>query len=133
MKTIDLIAIDDNNTFLQGLGSFLSEVSGVNLIKTFNSGIESIKSLNRFHCNIILVDIEMPQLDGFETAKRINIIEPEIKLVAVTMYQDKVYLRKLIESGFKGYISKSKVPENLIPTLKKVHNNQLAFPKEIIL
>ncbi len=129
-KKIKLITVDDNNQFLNGIAALLENESNITILSEFTSGVELLENIHLYRPDIILLDIEMPELDGFETAIRVNYFNSKIKLIATTMYQDKVYLQKLIQYGFKAYVSKTKVPEDLIRTIYDVENNIYVFPSE---
>ena len=128
---IKIILVDDNPSFLTGLESLFEITDQIEVVGKFNSGSSLLENIHEFYPDIILLDIEMPELNGFETALRINYINPKIKLIATTMYQDIIYLQKLVECGFKGYVSKPDVPEKLLNTIEEVVCNKFCFPQNI--
>ncbi len=77
------------------------------------------------------MDIEMPGLNGIATARVVNILYNHIRLIAITMYQDRIYLEELIKAGFKGAVSKFEIAEKLVPVIADVLHNKLSFPPEI--
>jgi len=130
-KKIRLILVDDNITFLEGLKSMFKDKEKFEILDTYNSGIDLLRSEEFNKADLILLDIEMPELNGIETARRINFLSPNTKLIAITMYQDIVYLQQLIEVGFKGFVNKTQVGEKLFPAIESVLNNRFLFPKDI--
>lgn len=128
---INIILVDDSKVFLKGLESYIKKETKYEVIAKFNSGIELIESKELGDANLILLDIEMPEMNGIETAKRINYMYPELKMIAITMYQDKVYLLQLIEAGFKAFVNKTTVPEKLHDTMDLVLKGHLLFPEDI--
>jgi len=130
-KKINMIIVENNTAFLEGISSFIERDSKFNIIAKFFSGIELLKFPNLCLADLILLDIEMPELNGIETAKRVNFKCPNIKLVAITMYQDKIYLRQLIEAGFNGFVNKVTVPEGLFNTIEATLQNRFLFPENI--
>jgi two-component system, NarL family, nitrate/nitrite response regulator NarL len=81
--------------------------------------------------DLLLLDVEMPNLNGIQTAKLLNFDHPRIKIIAITMYQDKVYLTQLIESGFLGFVNKANVSDELFDTIERIMEGELCFPESI--
>lgn len=104
-----------------------------NILAKFTSGIDLLKNSYLSIADLVLLDIDMPELNGIDTAIRINYDYPKIKLIAITMYQDNVYLQQLIAAGFNGFVNKTKVPEELEYTITKVMQNRFLFPRNLCL
>lgn len=88
-----------------------------------------LEAIDNYDPDVILLDIEMPWLNGLETAKRLNSHGMKLKLIALTMYHDGIYIKKLIEAGFMGFVNKNNVSENLVMVIDKVLKGELAFPE----
>ena len=73
----------------------------------------------------------MPEMNGIEATKRALWKDKDIKVIAVTNYQDKAYLKTLISAGFRGCVFKNNVFEELESALKKVYEMKFYFPKDI--
>jgi DNA-binding NarL/FixJ family response regulator len=63
-------------------------------------------------------------INGLEIAKRLNFAHPDIKIIAITMYQDSLYLQQLVENGFRAYVNKMEVPELLLRTIESALQNR---------
>lgn len=126
--TMKLIVVDDNKSFLEAVTFFLEEKLHFNVIDKFSSGIDLLDSYKLNQVDIILLDIEMPNMHGFEVAKRLLYKYNHLKIVAVTNHTDKVFLNDLISSGFKGFVPKNTVFDHMAETLKQVYNNEYSFP-----
>ncbi|MCG8698498.1 MAG: response regulator transcription factor [Bacteroidales bacterium] len=87
-----------------------------------------LKYTNLPVADILLLDIDMPELNGMEVAKLVNQKNPNLKIIAVTMYEDNLYLKELVLRGFKGFVSKKRVTKNLYETIIQVQNNNYVFP-----
>jgi DNA-binding NarL/FixJ family response regulator len=123
---IQIVVVDDNPTFLEGLSVFIDNEK-YEIIARFNSGVELIKNIMDYDPDIVLLDIEMPEMNGIETAERLNNYGTQLKLIAVTLYYDKAYVNALIEAGFRGMISKNEITEKLFPVIERVMEGDLAF------
>jgi DNA-binding NarL/FixJ family response regulator len=95
----------------------------------FSSGIEFLENIADFDPDLVLLDIEMPELNGIETARRLSHYGLELKLVAITLYHDQIYIQQLVEAGFRGFVNKNKVSEQLDQVINRVMNDELAFPE----
>jgi DNA-binding NarL/FixJ family response regulator len=130
-KKIKIIIVDDNKQFVEGVKLLLSKQNDYEIIGTANSGDELFQLKTFGYADIILLDIEMPEMNGFEIAKKINWTYPKINLIAITMYQEKVYLDKLVKVGFKGFVNKTELVNNVISVINSVAKGKLVFPDDI--
>jgi len=126
-----IFIVDDNSKFIEGVQFMLSKEPSVEVIGTAGNGIELFDNPIYGLADIILLDIEMPKMNGFETAKKINWLNAKVKLIAITMYQDKVYLEKLVSCGFRGFVNKEHITDHLLDVIEKVKNNEFFFPDYI--
>ena len=129
-KKVQIIIVDDNLIFLDGITTFLSKMPDYEIAACFQSGIDLLENLGRYQADLILLDIEMPVLNGIETAKRLNYLKSSLILIAISLYNDQVYIKQLIEAGFRGFVSKNNVSEELPQVIESVLNNRFVFPHE---
>ncbi len=126
---IQVIIVDDNPIFLEGITSYLSKFEQFDIVAVFTSGPMLIEAISEYDPDLILMDIEMPWLNGMETAKRLSVYGMKLKLIAITMYYDGIYIRKLKEAGFMGFVNKNNVSENLIQVMETVLKGEASFPE----
>lgn len=127
-KKLNVILADDNQVFLDGLSFLISTIMGSRVIDTCKDGTELVNSIQLSNADIILIDIEMPKINGICAAKIINQQIPQMPLVAMTMYQEKVFLHDIIGAGFKGFVFKPDTAKTLFDVMTKVMDNQFVFP-----
>nr|WP_321411820.1 response regulator transcription factor [uncultured Carboxylicivirga sp.] len=130
-KIFSVIIADDNQDFIVGLKILLSRFKHLQIIGEANCGIDLLKHPKLFLADIAIIDINMPDLNGIDVGKQINFINPRIKLVAVSLYEEEVYLQDLITSGFRGFVSKVHVANKIGDVLNIVSDSQYAFPHQI--
>jgi len=131
---MNLIIVDDNLKFSDSFEKFLTSELKHNVIKKFNDGNELLDFFNsdkRITPDIVLIDIEMPKLNGILTAKQLLYNNIYLKIIAITMYEDKAYLTELLATGFKGCVFKSNI-QDIENALNSVYSNQLYFPDDIL-
>lgn len=128
---IKVVLVDDNAAFLEGLEALVETDDRYEVVAKFTSGLDLLEYKKLQSIELLLLDVEMPELNGIQTAKLVNFKNPRIKIVAITMYQDMVYLTQLIESGFLGFVNKTNVSDELFDTLEKIMDGELIFPENI--
>lgn len=131
MKKVRVIIADDNPNFIEGLQVILSMTDKYEIVAVYENGKQLAES-NRLHeVDIILSDIEMPEMDGIEAATSINFQYPKLRMIAITMHMDKVFLSDIVSAGFKGFVYKPDTAKNLLKVMEQVLNNDFSFPDNI--
>ena len=98
--------VDDSDAFRKGLNLFLTLKLNREIIAEARSGEKALQLTNIYDADIILMDIKMGNLDGFETANQILLRHPQINIIALSMHKELIFLTKLIRAGFKAYVAK---------------------------
>ena len=101
---MNLLYVEDNLTLCKNMSNLLSRISD-NVIVA-NDGEEGYKKYIEFHPKIVITDINMPKMNGFEMIKKIKALEPECKIIIMSAYDEKEYLYNAINLGVFRYISK---------------------------
>ncbi|MBI9068722.1 MAG: response regulator transcription factor [Salinivirgaceae bacterium] len=127
---INIIVVDDNQAFLQSVGFLLMKNNNYTIIKMEANGEQVLKNKNLNKTDIILMDIEMPKLDGIETTKRLLKNISTIKIIALTNHFEKAYTPKLINAGFMGCIYKKNTFDQIDDAIQAVMKGYLYFPEE---
>ena len=131
---MNIIIVDDNNEFRSTLRFFLEQKLKHKVIADIPSGEDflALDSKTIRECDVILMDIMMNQVDGIEATKRITWRHHNIKIIAVTMHIEKVFLRQIIEAGFKGCVFKSNVFHELERALQEVNQGHLYINDKLL-
>ncbi|NQZ79030.1 MAG: response regulator transcription factor [Ekhidna sp.] len=127
MKNIRIIIVDDHEMVIQGLVALISANPGFNVVKTYTSGLDAIDELEEVDPDIILMDINMPVINGFETSNRILSMHPTKRIIMLSMEVKKPYMKKALETGIKGFVSKGADISELIQTIKTVYSGGMSF------
>ena len=127
-KKIQLIIADDSPEFLEGLAILVSASEKYSIFKTYENGEQLIQSKFLNQASILLIDIEMAGINGFEAAKSICKEYPDLPLIALSMHTENIYLEEIIRAGFKAFIHKPQTSLVLFNILDKVLENKYAFP-----
>jgi DNA-binding NarL/FixJ family response regulator len=128
---VDIIIVDDNETFIENISFFIEKKLKHNIIATFTDSKKFLNSFYNYRPDVILMDISMPNIDGYMAAKVLSWEDANLKLVAVTMFNNKAYLQRLVEVGFKGCVFKSDIFNELPKALNEVMNGGFYWPEAI--
>ena len=106
-NTPDIIIVDDHLIFRQGLKSLITFENIANVIGEASNGKEFIELLSHLKPDLVLMDIDMPHMNGMEATRKALELIPDLKIIAFTMFGDEEYYYKMIDLGVKGFILKS--------------------------
>lgn len=111
MKTV-LIA-DDHKIMRQGLHELLSEIPGISVVGTAADGAETLSKLNSLNPDLLILDISMPVMDGFEVLKNIRRKGFSVKIVVLSMHKDARTIKRALEEGVDGFVLKDEAFDTL--------------------
>lgn len=126
-----LMIVDDNQRFLDSMVFLLSSKKEIQHITVAHNGKQALEFYYQDKPDLVLMDIEMPGMNGLETVKEMLWIHTSVKFIAITMYHDKAYLTELISAGFNGCVFKSEVSSKLETAIRKVMEGRYFFPEGI--
>lgn len=126
MKTI--LIVDDHRLFAEGIKFLLECITGFEVIGMLERGPEVIPFLRHHEVEIVLLDLNLPELSGFEVLKLIHANFPTIKVLALSMDNDLRSIKRVIESGAMGYCVKSEGREELFAAIQKISEGNHYLP-----
>lgn len=107
MKKINIFLVDDHALFREGLRFLLQKIDFVDQILEAENGLEFLEQIIEVKDCIVLMDIEMPVMNGFEATKKALERNPDLKIIALSMYSEESYLSSMIEAGASGFLLKN--------------------------
>jgi DNA-binding NarL/FixJ family response regulator len=122
-KSIHLGIADDHLVLRQGLISLLKEYDHLNIVLSVNNGKELMEELKKTKPDIILLDIEMPLMNGREALEKITIHYPKIKVIMISQYFTDAYIIEFIKNGACGFLPKNCDIEKIVDAIQLVHEN----------
>lgn len=132
MQKLKIYIVDDHKLFREGLKLLLSTQDFVHHIYEASSGREFIENLSFVDCDVVLMDIEMPEMNGIEATLMGMRMKPGLKIIVLSMYGDEQYYYKMIDAGAKGFVLKNSGIEKVITAIKKVAEGENYFSEELL-
>ena len=123
-----LILADDHILLRDALANLVDTFEEFTVVATAGNGEEVIQQINN-GCNaaIVLMDLNMPKMDGYETAKWLSLHHPQIKIVILTMYDSEIALIRLLQAGVNGFLKKDIHPAELKNALLTVAGGEYYY------
>lgn len=122
MDKIKLLLVDDHSLVRQGIKQILELEEDLEVIGQASDGEEAIKKAQELKPDIILLDINMPKLNGINTLRKLKDIDTTTKVIMLTFYEDREYIFETLNLGVNGYILKDAESESLIKAIRDVYN-----------
>ncbi len=106
MKTLRVILADDHTLVRAGLRSLMEQLPGVTVVAEAKDGHEVLALVSTHHPDVVLMDITMPGMNGFEAALRLKKEHPQIKIIILSMHATEEYVLQALRAGASGYLVK---------------------------
>jgi len=132
MKKHRIILVDDHQMLIDGLSAILSANKDIEILKTYTNGNILLDEIEGLNPEIILTDISMPEIDGYELTKRIKKINPAIQVIALSMSGNITDINKMIDVGISGYVLKNVGNQELIEAIHKVAQGKMHFSDDVM-
>ncbi len=134
-KELSILIVDDHPVVAAGMQFLLNEIPGFTLAATAANAFEAMSILKNKPTDIVFLDINLPDINGFELCKKIKKEYPDMKVLGMSTYGDRNYILKMMDSGANGYLQKSAGKEEIEKALHAVIKNELylSIPLEKLL
>jgi DNA-binding NarL/FixJ family response regulator len=126
-RVIKVAIADDHALFRAGVKTALSVKKDVELIAEADNGMQLLNLLKHIEPDVILLDIQMPIMDGIQTLPEIRKIRPEAKVIILSMHNDHSMISKLMEIGANSYLTKNSDSETIYEAIKTCFENEFFF------
>jgi DNA-binding NarL/FixJ family response regulator len=120
MDTIRLMLVDDHDVVRTGLKAYLDTQPGLQVVAEASDGEGAVQVARQVTPDVIVMDITMPGLDGLEATRRLKVLCPECKVLALTVHTDKQYFFEMLAAGATGYITKQAAADELVAAIHAV-------------
>ncbi|MES2111921.1 MAG: response regulator transcription factor [Bacteroidota bacterium] len=131
MEKIRLAIADDHKIFRNGLKATLEDCDNFDLIIEASNGKQLIGMLTEHTPDVILMDIKMPEMDGIQTTTAVKQKYKDIKVLALSMFNEDKYIVDMMKAGASGYLLKNSEPEEIIEAIQTVYHKDYYFNEHL--
>jgi two-component system, NarL family, response regulator DegU len=124
MDKIKVMIADDHSMVRQGLKQILELEEDIVVTAQACDGIEALKYAEMYRPDVILMDINMPEMNGLQAIKELKELDKNYKVIVLTIHEDREYMFKTLQMGAEGYILKDSEPSLLINAIRTVHKGE---------
>ena len=132
MDKNDLIIVDDHQLFRKGLIALVEEYAFIGKIFEASDGAEFLEIIKIVKEALVLMDINMPVMNGIEATKRAMELVPDLKIIALSMYGDEEYYTQMLAAGIKGFLLKDCDSHELESALQTVAEGRTFFSQDLL-
>ena len=129
---IRIAIIEDLPIVLEGIKLLINNIEDFQIVAEFSNGKEFTDNLHSIHADIILTDIDMPVMDGITATKIALSLNPELKIIALSMYNDRKYYYEMVTAGAKGFVLKQSPSNKLETAIREVYGGGNYFSEELL-
>ncbi|HVX66678.1 MAG TPA: response regulator transcription factor [Bryobacteraceae bacterium] len=119
-KKIRILLADDHAMVRQGFRMILSAQPDMEIVGEAGNGREAVELAEQLHPDVVVMDVAMPELNGIEATRRISAGESRIRVLALSMYKDSVYVREILRAGARGFLLKDAIDRDLLAAVRAV-------------
>ena len=129
---IRILCIEDHNIVRQGLEALIGLEPDMAIVGSAADGAQGIEEYRRLRPDIILLDLYLPTMSGFQTMQAIRREDPEARIVVLTMYQGEEDIYRAFEAGASAYLLKNTLAEKLSQTIRDAHAGCTVIPEHLV-
>ena len=123
-----IFVVDDNTNHSAGIRQLIEMEPGMKVVGIATSGQEAVQKIGKIDCDIVLMDMNMPDMDGISTIEKILEDKPDLKILTLTGYDDPDLVFRSMQSGAKGYILKTMVTSQLRQAILDIAQEKVFLP-----
>jgi DNA-binding NarL/FixJ family response regulator len=117
---VKILLADDHTIVRQGLKLILSAHADLTVVGEAANGREAVELAEKLRPDIVLLDVQMPELNGIEATKKMLAANPRIRVLVLSMHKESVYVREILKAGARGYILKDAIDTELLNAIRSV-------------
>lgn len=132
MEAIRVVIVDDHQMVREAWKMLLHDQENIQIIAECSSGIEALKHVPELDVHIVLMDINMSPVNGFEATRKLLKRVPHIKIIGVSINNHPGYARNIMQLGAKGFVTKNSPREEMIKAIQEVMKGKTYICKEML-
>ncbi len=127
MNQLRILLVEDETIVREGVKALINAKLDMQVVGEAADGVSAVQLAQHLQPDVIIMDVQMPRMNGAEATRQIRSVSPSSRIVALTMFDDKSYVRELFESGVSGYVVKRSAVQDLIRAVRVVAENGTFF------
>lgn len=120
MTQIRVVIADDHAIMRVGIKNILSRSNEINVVGEASNGAEAIDLIHDLNPDVLILDMEMPVMDGVEVARRLQGMKSPVRILVLSAYDDRQYIIEMLKMGASGYLIKDEAPEVIIDAVQGI-------------
>lgn len=128
---IKVLIVDDHQLIRSGTSRLLDDLSDIEVVGEADSGEEAVRLVRELEPDVVLMDVQMPGIGGLEATKRCLRVDPDLKVIAVTILDREPFPSQLMKIGAAGYLTKKSDAEEMAKAIRRVMSGQRYMSAEI--
>lgn len=128
---IKVLLVDDHDIVRAGISRLLADVDGIKVIAEASSGEEAVKIVKEQNPDVVLMDVKMPGIGGLEATRKAIRINPDIKIIALTVCGEEPFPSKFLQIGAYGYLTKGADLDQMVKAIRSVNSGKRYLGPEI--
>ena len=128
MKRIKVLIADDHDLVREGISKLLELYDDIEVIGEAGDGLETVNLVRNQLPDLVLLDLNMPRMDGITTIRKIKEINSKVKVLILTIHDGEEYVYEVVKAGAEGFIAKDIKPEELKTSIERVIKGERVFP-----
>jgi DNA-binding NarL/FixJ family response regulator len=124
---VPVLVVDDHPVFREGFAALLASIDAVQVVGTAASGVEALAQVRALRPRVVVMDVQMPEMDGLEATRRIAVDHPEVGVVVLTMSEEDSTVFEAVRAGARGYLLKGAEPDEVVRAITTVAAGGVVF------
>jgi DNA-binding NarL/FixJ family response regulator len=120
MDKIRVVIADDHTIMRVGIRNILSRSSDICVVGEASNGAEAIQLVGELGPDVLILDMEMPVMDGVEVARRLQVNKSPVRILVLSAYDDRQYILEMLNMGAAGYLIKDEAPEVIVDAVQGI-------------
>ena len=124
---IRVLIVDDHAIVRAGIRFLLTSTEDVEVVGEARDAAEALRRARELNPDIVLMDVKLQGISGLEATRQLQRVQPEARVLMLTMHDDEEYFFEAVNAGASGYVLKEAAPEELLTAIRTVHHGGIAF------
>ncbi len=115
-----VVLAEDNELVRKGIKRLLNKAADITVVGEANDGLEAMLLVEKLQPHLLVLDVEMPRLNGIEVARRLNKSQSKTRILVLSAYDDDEYIQEMLANGASGYLVKDEAPQRILEAVRGV-------------